>query len=115
VRFVGPGGTPTASDHYALRMSDGTLIRLPSGFTEREFKVPYRGGGLPRPVEALWCGQPIPLTQFALGPAPGTGLLPGFGAVEGLLGAALAAALAVSLRPRPVHPSIDHEGKREEP
>ncbi len=115
VRFSGPSGA-AMSDHFALRMSDGTVVRLPAGFSEREFKVPYRGGLLARPVEALWCGEPIPLTQFALGPAPSSGLLPGFGLAEALAGAVLAAALAVALRRRPEPPSpMQDRQARDEP
>jgi hypothetical protein len=94
VRFAGEGGVPAPSDHYALRMSDGSVMRLPAGFAEGEFKVPYRAGRLAAPEVALWCGQPLPTSTFALGPAPGDGLLPGFGGGAAALAAAAAALIA---------------------
>lgn len=94
VRLETAAGAPATSDHFALRLSDGSLMRMPPGFSSRDFTVPYRGGEAAHPVEALWCGQPIPLTQFALAPAPSAGLFGGL-AGEIVFIAAIAAALVV--------------------
>ena len=65
IRFQQPGRTANASDHYAIALGDGTLIRLPPGFAEGNISIPFRDNKFYGPSHAYWCGEPLSLQEVA--------------------------------------------------
>jgi hypothetical protein len=65
VRFQQPGRTANVSDHYALSLGEGTVVRLPLGFAEGNISLPFRNNKFYAPAVASWCGAPVPIHEVA--------------------------------------------------
>ena len=107
VAFFGAGGSLAPSDHYAIKLADGTAVRLPPGVASFRVQLPYSQNSLEMP-QAMWCGKPVPLLEVSDPPERPPSTTPWFSIAVGAgIGAAAlvgAAAWVAHRRRRPGSP-----------